>query len=283
MQTKPAQHISLAYAAERPTSLIVGRTAASQPLESWEPDRSFTHQPHPISETTDDLILLQTINSSQLDRGEISTRLRKFISNTTEGEEAQTRRITAYVLRLMVELYSPISTRALSNMLFLPMKQTRRALGNLHSLLAVPEDETSPIKWRHLSLYDRFHESSYSFSTISNGTALQSCLMVMTNTLRTDLCCLHVPGALASEVKRPLLDQCLPEHAQYACHYWVNHLGKSSLSHEIEPSMEFLKTSLLHWLEAVSLMGNMGKAREQLKNLKLSPYSFPREPVSGHI
>ena len=49
----------------------------------------------------------------------------------------------------------------------------------------------------------------------------------MFDKLKKDICNLHLPGALASDVDDDQIEQFIPEELQYACRYWVQHLQES--------------------------------------------------------
>lgn len=78
----------------------------------------------------------------------------------------------------------------------------------------------------------------------------------MSNKLEGDICGLSVPGALARDIQGDLIKQCLPAELQYACQYWVQHLQRSETQLlDNEQVHVFLREHLLHWLEALSLIG----------------------------
>jgi hypothetical protein len=77
----------------------------------------------------------------------------------------------------------------------------------------------------------------------------------MSTTLKRDICGLHTPGALTSDVERGRVEQCLPLEVQYACLYWVQHLQRSGTQlYDNNQVRQFLWEHFLHWLEALSLM-----------------------------
>lgn len=82
-------------------------------------------------------------------------------------------------------------------------------------------------------------------------------LDVLSAALRTDLYGLRAPGFPIDDVKQPEPDPLAA--AQYSCVYWVKHLCQGD-SREVQVSvchrakiLAFLRTHLLHWLEALSL------------------------------
>jgi hypothetical protein len=80
----------------------------------------------------------------------------------------------------------------------------------------------------------------------------------MSEHLKLNICGLHSPGTLATEVHSDQITKCLPKELQYACRYWIEHLqrGKTRLSDNVQV-YHFLKKHFLHWLEALTLMGNI--------------------------
>ena len=79
----------------------------------------------------------------------------------------------------------------------------------------------------------------------------------MSTSLKKDICGVHSPGWLATDVESSQIEQCLPLEVQYACLYWVQHLQKSCVSLDDNSChvYAFLQEHLLHWLEALSLIG----------------------------
>jgi hypothetical protein len=57
------------------------------------------------------------------------------------------------------------------------------------------------------------------------------------------------------EVENDIVGRHIPAHIQYACCYWVHHLREGGVPLEENGQVHiFLKTHLLHWLEALSLV-----------------------------
>ena len=82
----------------------------------------------------------------------------------------------------------------------------------------------------------------------------------MSHKLKRDVCDLRKSGALASEVESKRIERCLPAELQYACQYWVQHLQRSEAQlYDDDQVHQFLREHLLHWLEALSLMGKISE------------------------
>jgi hypothetical protein len=98
-------------------------------------------------------------------------------------------------------------------------------------------------------------------------------LQVMSDTFKRDICGLQMPGILLDELngvnKDPLT------HIQYACCYWVSHLRDASHLPLEQIGLcdsgkvhVFLQKHFLHWLEALSLMGNMSDGVVMVRTLE---------------
>jgi hypothetical protein len=90
------------------------------------------------------------------------------------------------------------------------------------------------------------------------------------STLKQDICGLSAPGVLVTNVESSRVDERLPPEVQYACLYWVQHLQKScaSLDDDSYHVYAFLQEHLLHWLEALSLMGKTSEGVLTLSSLE---------------
>lgn len=95
-------------------------------------------------------------------------------------------------------------------------------------------------------------------------TIFSRSLTVMSNTLRRDIYDLRHPGFLIDEVKPPEPDPLAK--ARYSCVYWIDHLHDcnptGNTAHDVRDGGsvdKFLRSSYLHWLEALSLLGSMSE------------------------
>ena len=171
----------------------------------------------------------------------------------------------------IVVLFDLLSVTALGKLLSIEPRDIRRILHYLRSVLDVPEKEDSPIKLLHPSFRDflldkqRCQDERFSIAKHEAHSDLYNkCLQLMSNTLNRDICGLNKPGVLAKDVEISILARYLPSHVQYACRYWVKHL--QGLEHDQREKVGlcgkvqvFLEKHVLHWLEALSLMGKMSE------------------------
>lgn len=205
----------------------------------------------------------------------------QILSNSLVGDDDEKTRLYEQfreVVGAITLLFERISAPALSRLLF----QSDDALENivqptlelLFSVLDVPESVDRPIRLLHLSFRDflldkkRCTDDQLRINELKTHSDLaEHCLRVMSNSLRNDICELQRPGCLASEVPEALKDKFLPAHVQYACRSWIDHFIQSDLKGHGQVH-EFFKTHFLHWLEALSLMGELSKGVLMITDLQ---------------
>lgn len=112
-----------------------------------------------------------------------------------------------------------------------------------------------------------------------HGRILHNCLDIMLhNTLKRDMCGLQKPGAKLQEALTKIHESCV-SRVSYACVYWVAHLRQyiegldkgakdMSLIRDNGRVHEFLKKHLLHWIEAMSLVGKVPEAVSMMQELQ---------------
>ncbi len=115
---------------------------------------------------------------------------------------------------------------------------------------------------------------------MAHGALAESCLRLISGSLKRDICGLRAPGVLASEVDKSCVEQCLPADLQYACRYWVQHLQRSEARlYDNDHVHKFLQKHFLHWLEALNLIGKMSDSVGMVSALQSMVVS-DLEPVS---
>jgi hypothetical protein len=180
------------------------------------------------------------------------------------------------VIGPLIILFDPLSSAALSTVLGLQSKKTKVLLELLHSVLNVPESLVAPVRLLHPSFRDflldkqRCQDELFWVDEKETHRMLAvSCLRLMSEHLNRDICGLHSPGALATEVHGDQITKCLPKELQYACRYWVEHLRRSEacLSDNIHVH-HFLQKHFLHWLEALALMRKISDGAAMLSALE---------------
>jgi hypothetical protein len=186
----------------------------------------------------------------------------------SDEEKAEVCDILKHTLGSLVVLLSPLSTSSLSRLLHLPKEDIDRTFEDLHAILDIPKDPTHPLRLHHPSFRDFLLSKDRCVDFwVDEKEAHQilatSCIQLMSQTLKKDICEMHAPSSQASQIKSSRIEKCLPPEVQYACLYWVQHLQRSgSQVHDGEKVHQFLQAHLLYWLEA---LGWIGKTIEGIK------------------
>ncbi|KAL5372303.1 hypothetical protein DPSP01_013598 [Paraphaeosphaeria sporulosa] len=175
----------------------------------------------------------------------------------------------------IVVLESPLSITSLAHLLGKAKDDVNCRLDSLHSVLNIPNHDDAPVRPLHLSFRDFLVDMSNQKSLFwvderARHKELASyCLQLMSkqNGLRQNMCDLQ-PGTLRSEVDEERIIRNLSPELQYACRYWVYHLKQSQrLINDNATADTFLRKHFLHWLEAMSLLGETSKCVSLLETL----------------
>ncbi|PMD65104.1 uncharacterized protein K444DRAFT_213797 [Hyaloscypha bicolor E] len=189
-------------------------------------------------------------------------------SDYSDEEKEEARDILKSTLGSVVVLLSPLSASSLSRLSRLPKEEVDQTFEDLHAILDVPEDPTHQLRLHHPSFRDfLLNKDRCGDFWIEEKEAHQllatDCIQLMSQTLKKDICEMHIPSSQTSQVESDWIKKCLPPEIQYACLYWVQHLQRSgSQAHNGEIAHRFLQAHLLHWLEA---LGWMGKTSEGIQ------------------
>ena len=174
----------------------------------------------------------------------------------------------------IVILFDVLTSHELANLLSTSESQVDVTLNSLYSVLNIPKDKLPPIHLLPPSFRDflvnaqRCQDSDISVdeTKVHEGLA-QNWLHVMSKFLKKDICALMIPGARADELSNIQIDSHFPKYVQYACCYWTDHVLLSShdrhketgLLHDGGQIHTFLSKHLLHWIEALSLAGEISQ------------------------
>lgn len=180
------------------------------------------------------------------------------------------------VVGSIVLLAETLSMSSLASLLDIPRSVIARRLVSLHSVLSVPAEAGSPVRMLHLSfrdfLVDPDKRSANPFWVDREATherIAARCLDLLSGRLRKDIANLELPGAARADIEPGVIDSHLPADVRYACLYWVYHVEQSGArmtdSHQ---AYLFLKRHLLHWLEALSLLGKISDSIAMTRSLQ---------------
>ena len=232
-------------------------------------------------------IILENNSKSALSLSELDTMYTTVLEHSIEKD------IPGVVLQRLVQrfqqvigsfinLFDVLSPQSLASLLDLPLEHIDVAFQPFHSLVYIPSDTRDPLRAIHPSfrefLLDDHRCLNSHFQVNPQQTHLrlfQQCLATMSSSLDQDICKLRDPSVLIDEIDTEIIEYHIPEHVQYACLYWVAHLSKNleTLGRRISASIEqaldqFLKETVLNWVEAMSLLRKMSDCIYMLAELE---------------
>ncbi|KAJ1567729.1 POC1 centriolar protein A, partial [Nowakowskiella sp. JEL0078] len=198
--------------------------------------------------------------------------------------------IAIQVLEVIVISRQRLSSDTISNLLQLNTKHVNFSIRLMQSVLKVDMHDNC-IQVFHKSVVDyitnpkRCEPNSAFFvnTTKSNLAIVTKCLECLNKELRFNICNLH-PGILHKDI--PDFDYCvsnIPEHLVYASKFWITHAlqchdkGDLPIIISIGEILDtFTTLHLLHWVELLSLCGNLSIIQVQLPQL-ISQISMQKE------
>ncbi|KAF2417699.1 hypothetical protein EJ08DRAFT_575532, partial [Tothia fuscella] len=214
---------------------------------------------------------------SQLDRTYLP--ILNHLFEASDGSDKK-RRIAEFrvVVGAIILLGSPLSRVALASLLSMPMEYVQGRLDCLHSVLSIPKQQHAPIRLLHLSFRDflldpkkRLASPFWIDETETHNRLAKHCLELLSKvgSLRRNICNLVKPGTRRKDIDRQVIDDYLPAEVQYACRYWVSHLVKGGdRIQDGDQVHDFLMKHFLHWLEALSIMGNVVESISMMEALR---------------
>lgn len=208
-------------------------------------------------------ILSHQDSISNMDRTYLPVLDRILLAPQNKRQKKQLIQDFQQVVGSIVLLESPLSIVSLSRLLNVPETVIRRRLDPLHSVLIVPDnDSTVPVRLFHVSFRDFLVDPEIREKTpfwvdekaMHHKLAIQ-CLATCQN-LQKNICGLASDGTQRTEISRQAIDDGLPPELQYACRYWVHHLTQCADPESVMcEAFLFLEKHFLHWVEAMSLLG----------------------------
>ncbi|KAK2781751.1 hypothetical protein FQN53_000435 [Emmonsiellopsis sp. PD_33] len=224
--------------------------------------------------------MLEAENMSRSSTGELDKMYLQILNHALEEGSDEDRADMAALFKEIVGtiiiLFEALPKSALTKMLDLPTADLTVILESLHSVLDISDDEDLPIQLFHLSFRDFLlsEERCTNPAFRINEQAAHShismkCLDIMSKHLKQDICGLRYPGTSISDVEKSVIGQHIPLELQYACRHWVHHLQKSDIELCDNGKVHvFLQRSLLHWIETLSLIGDISGAVSMARDLE---------------
>ncbi|KAH8621451.1 putative WD repeat-containing protein [Alternaria alternata] len=204
----------------------------------------------------------------------------------TEVESQMLHKQFRQVVGAIVTMQDPLSVVSLAELLGKDVATLRRILANLHSVLDVPEADSSTIRLLHPSFRDFLLSPSRCANPqfrIKKRTIHREmykyCLQVLSKHLRRDMCSLEDPGARTADLSRTEVDRHIQAHVQYACRFWVYHCTRNDVDTGSCCDVEvFFYKHFLHWLESLALLSRVSDAVDMVH--ELDSMVSVRDPLS---
>jgi len=175
------------------------------------------------------------------------------------------------VVGSIVVMFNPMPARNLAQLLQIRFEIVSRTLDSLRSVLNVPENESQPVRLFHLSFRDflqdpqRCSDPRFQIDETERHTSLFRKCMEHISQLRENMCNLWGPGVLITEIPDNTIQKSIPPHVQYACRYWFDHLRLGNpVEEHIKTIRQFLEQHFLHWLEGLSLIGEVSNGAQMI-------------------
>jgi hypothetical protein len=185
------------------------------------------------------------------------------------------RRISAFrnVVGALIFAREPLSTRLLADLFGEKLEGIYGTLDSLKSVMHLPENPDSPIKFLHLSFSEFLQDETNADNEVFKIDALQShrqlfrnCLYLLLKpgVLRRDICDVKNPQTRQCDVPIAHIDAHIPSAVRYACRKWHDHLwsyieilvsdrtyhcGVDEQQEDMYLFTSFLQSRLLEWHE----------------------------------
>ncbi|KAL3475918.1 hypothetical protein BJX99DRAFT_258996 [Aspergillus californicus] len=207
-----------------------------------------------------------------------------------DADDGELRKISndfKYIVGSIINITEPLPVLMLSQLLGTPVNTVNTVLESLHAVLSVPKCPEESLKLLHLSFRDflldgtRCREDKFRIQAKESHQILfDRCLYTMFTALRGDICDLKRVNARFEHVPQSVIQQALPLHVQYACSYWFDHLRASdTVVSDGGDLCEFLKSHLIHWIEAMALLGKSPHCTRMLNDLGDYLAGMPAEDI----
>ena len=184
--------------------------------------------------------------------------------NVDDDEMEKMKNILACILAARASL----SVEALSALIDMTPGMLRGSLGQLHSLVYVPHEDSQPgLQTLHASFADYLFERGPTHiriaASLGHDLLTRGCLRRMT----WDDLCFNVSRSNSSfEPNLTTRSNELPLSLEYACVHWAHHVASVSTRSAFDVEIgQMLQTKFLFWLEVLSILQKIGLVSELLR------------------
>jgi hypothetical protein len=187
------------------------------------------------------------------------------------------------ILEVVIFAREPLSPHALSDILDMDRGELTAYFMPLRSVLMIPEasDLDAVIRPLHQSFPDfvrqqagLIHPQLAIHPTVAEGHVTERCMFQLNKHLRFNICDIQDASLFNHEVSNLLtrLNQCIPAALRYSCRYWpshlLNHIQAAGSQSQVPSGLaSFCEEHLLHWIEVLSLTGDMNAVQRVMPEL----------------
>ena len=179
------------------------------------------------------------------------------------------------IVGMVILSFSCLTIQELERLLQNP-GQVVMALGELHSIVHVSKGG-GPIRALHASLHDYLTDKSrcrdprfFIDPSVQHAEIARHCLERMKPpSLRRDICDIGDYSKLNEQVDdlKRRKEEHIPGDLQYACRYWASHFSSADVGEGlIDLVRSFAFVSILHWMEVLSLVGELNGGLRSLRS-----------------
>jgi hypothetical protein len=189
------------------------------------------------------------------------------------------------ILEVVIFACEPLTPQALSDLLDMDRKELNSYLSSLCSVLEVPDasDPDGVVRVMHQSFPDfvrqkvsLVHSELAIHAMVAEKHLAERCMFQLNRLLQLNICRLPDPSLFNDEIAD--LEARLRQHVtaalRYSCRFWITHwlehIRAAGAQAEIPNGLdEFCAEHLLHWIEALSLTGNLHAVQQAIPDLML--------------
>ena len=176
---------------------------------------------------------------------------------------------------LLLGLPAGLQSITLINGRQVELTTTYGVISSLRPVLRIGSEIKDVMRLLHKSVFDfltsRAGDSIRVNLHVQDGILALRCLGYMNHNLQHDICGIGDPSLLNSEVTglSDLVHEHIPEALRYTCRLFSNHLDDmSTFPQELLGELQtFITQHLLHWIEVMSLLGELPVAEQCLQIL----------------
>ncbi|KAB8255441.1 hypothetical protein BDV32DRAFT_130723 [Aspergillus pseudonomiae] len=200
-------------------------------------------------------------SASQMDKTYVPI-LKQLLTGQDMIESSKLKEEFHEILGVIVLLARPLPINALTTFIGRKESAVKTRLESFRSVLNVPDDPDVPVRALHLSFRDFLVNTESGFrlnETKMHGKIASHCFRIMNCRLQHNICSLPSYGTQRIEIGNLIINHHLSADLQYSCRYWVYHVQQSKSDSVYTEVFSFLKKHFLHWLEVMSLTGDISE------------------------